>query len=55
MAWRLRLAPEKTKFYVFKHQWLTFGGAMLLVVLAFVFWGTMGLNFGCLLYTSRCV
>ena len=46
MAWRLRLAPEKTNFDFFKHQWLTFGGSMLLMVLAFVFWGTMGLNFG---------
>ena len=46
MAWRLRLAPEKTSFDFFRHQWLTFGGSMLLMVLAFVFWGTMGLNFG---------
>lgn len=46
MAWRLRLAPEKTNFDFFKHQWLTFGGSMVLMVLAFVFWGTMGLNFG---------
>lgn len=46
MAWRLRLAPEKTSIDFFKHQWLTFGGSMLLMVLAFVFWGTMGLNYG---------
>lgn len=46
MAWRLRLAPEKTNFDFFKHQWLTFGGSMLLMVLAFVAWGVMGLNFG---------
>ena len=46
MAWRLRLAPEKTNFDFFKNQWLTFGGSMVLMVLAFVFWGTMGLNFG---------
>lgn len=46
MAWRLRLAPEKTNIDFFKHQWLTFGGSMLLMVLAFVFWGVMGLNFG---------
>lgn len=46
MAWRLRLAPEKTSFDFFRHQWLTFGGSMLLMVLAFVFWGTMGLNYG---------
>lgn len=46
MAWRLRLAPEKTSIDFFKHQWLTFGGSMLLMVLAFVAWGVMGLNFG---------
>ncbi len=46
MAWRLRLVPEKTNFDFFKHQWLTFGGSMVLMLLAFVFWGTMGLNFG---------
>lgn len=46
MAWRLRLAPEKTNFDFFRWQWLTFGGSMALMVLAFVFWGVMGLNFG---------
>lgn len=46
MAWRLRLAPEKTNFDFFRFQWLTFGGSMLLMVLAFVAWGVMGLNFG---------
>jgi preprotein translocase subunit SecF len=46
MAWRLRLAPEKTNLDFFRHQWLTFGGSMVLMVLAFVFWGVMGLNFG---------
>lgn len=46
MAWRLRLAPEKTNIDFFKHQWLTFGGSMLLMVAAFVLWGVMGLNFG---------
>ncbi|KAF0171461.1 MAG: preprotein translocase subunit SecF [Rhodobacteraceae bacterium] len=46
MAWRLRLAPEKTNFDFFKHQWLTFGGSVVLMLLAFVFWGTMGLNYG---------
>jgi len=46
MAWRLRLAPEKTNFDFFKHQWLTFGGSVVLMVLAFVFWGAMGLNYG---------
>jgi preprotein translocase subunit SecF len=46
MAWRLRLAPEKTNIDFFRHQWLTFGGSMLLMVAAFVLWGVMGLNFG---------
>lgn len=46
MAWRLRLAPEKTNIDFFKHQWLTFGGSIVLMLLAFVFWGTMGLNYG---------
>ena len=46
MAWRLRLAPEKTNINFFAHQWATFGGSMVLMLLAFVFWGTMGLNYG---------
>ena len=46
MAWRLRLAPEYTSFDFFKYQWLTFGGSMLLMVLSFVAWGVMGLNYG---------
>lgn len=46
MAFRLRLAPEKTNIDFFRFQWVTFGGSMLLMVLAFVAWGVMGLNFG---------
>ena len=46
MAWRLRLAPEKTNINFFAYQWVTFGGSMALMVAAFVLWGTMGLNFG---------
>ena len=46
MAFRLRLAPEHTSIDFFKHQWLTFGGSMLLMVLSFVAWGVEGLNFG---------
>lgn len=46
MAWRLRLAPEKTNFNFFRYQWLTFGGSMVLMVVAFVVWALMGLNFG---------
>ena len=46
MAWRLRLAPEKTHINFFKYQWLTFGGSIALMVAAFVLWGVLGLNFG---------
>ena len=46
MAWRLRLAPEKTHIDFFRWQWLTFGGSMGLMLLAFLAWGVMGLNFG---------
>ena len=46
MAWRLRLAPEKTNIDFFRLQWITFGGSIALMVLAFVFWATLGLNFG---------
>jgi preprotein translocase subunit SecF len=46
MAWRLRLAPEKTNIDFFKAQWITFGGSVILMLLAFVFWAVMGLNFG---------
>ena len=46
MAWRLRLAPEKTNINFFRYQWITFGGSVVLMVLAFVFWGAMGLNYG---------
>jgi preprotein translocase subunit SecF len=46
MAFRFRLAPEKTSFDFFKHQWLTFGGSMMLTVVAILLWIFMGLNFG---------
>jgi preprotein translocase subunit SecF len=46
MAWRLRLAPEKTNIDFFRWQSVTFGGSMLLMVLAFICWGVFGLNFG---------
>ena len=46
MAWRLRLAPEKTSIDFFRLQWITFGGSMALMVLAFLCWGVFGLNFG---------
>jgi preprotein translocase subunit SecF len=43
---RLKLAPEKTNFDFFRYQWVTFGGSMMLTVLAIVLWAVMGLNFG---------
>ncbi len=46
MAWRLRLAPEKTSIDFFRAQWATFGGSIALMLAAFVIWGVMGLNFG---------
>ncbi len=46
MAWRLRLAPEKTSIDFFRWQWITFGGSVALMLLAFVAWGIMGLNYG---------
>jgi preprotein translocase subunit SecF len=46
MAWRLRLVPEKTNFDFFRAQWITFGGSLMLTVVAIVLWATMGLNYG---------
>ena len=46
MAWRLRLAPEKTHIDFFRYQWITFGGSVALMLVAFLAWGTMGLNYG---------
>jgi preprotein translocase subunit SecF len=46
MAFRLRLAPEKTNFNFFRWQALTFGGSMAVMVLAFAVWAVLGLNFG---------
>ncbi|MCA3453795.1 MAG: protein translocase subunit SecF, partial [Rhodobacter sp.] len=34
MAWRLRLAPEKTNIDFFRYQWLTFGGSIALMLVA---------------------
>lgn len=46
MAWRLRLAPEKTNFNFFAYQKMTFGGSMALTLIGIVLWAVMGLNFG---------
>lgn len=46
MAFRLKLVPEKTNFDFFRWQWLTFGGSLVLLVVAIVAWMAIGLNFG---------
>lgn len=46
MAWRFRLAPVKTNIDFFRFQWVTFGGSMMLTVVAILLWAVMGLNFG---------
>jgi preprotein translocase subunit SecF len=46
MPWRLRLAKEKTNIDFFANAKLTFGGSVLLMVLALAAWAAMGLNFG---------
>lgn len=46
MAWRFRLAPVHTTIDFFKYQRLTFGGSMVMSVVAIVAWLAMGLNFG---------
>jgi preprotein translocase subunit SecF len=46
MAFRLRVVPEKTNINFFRAQWLTFGGSMMLTVVAIVAWMVMGLNYG---------
>ncbi|TNC52842.1 protein translocase subunit SecF [Rubellimicrobium rubrum] len=46
MAWRLRLAPEKTNIDFFRLQWITFGLSGFLMVASLVLIATMGFNFG---------
>ena len=43
---RLRLVPQDTNWDFFKYRNVTFGGSMVAVVLSFVVWAVMGLNFG---------
>ena len=43
---RLRLAPENTNYDFFKYQKVTFGGSMVLMVVALFLWAVIGLNFG---------
>jgi preprotein translocase SecF subunit len=46
MAWRLKLAPEKTNIDFFKLQYVTFGFSVFLVLATVLLVATMGLNFG---------
>jgi preprotein translocase subunit SecF len=46
MAWRLRLAPEKTNIDFFRVQWFTMGLSAFLVAASFVCFLTLGFNFG---------
>ncbi len=46
MAWRLRLAPEKTTIDFFRLQWITFGLSAALVLVSFASFLTLGFNFG---------
>jgi preprotein translocase subunit SecF len=46
MAFRLKLVPEKTTFDFFKHQKLTFGFSVFLVLASLALVFTMGLNLG---------
>jgi preprotein translocase SecF subunit len=46
MAWRLRLAPEKTNIDFFRWQYVTFGLSVVAVVLSILSVAVFGLNFG---------
>lgn len=46
MAWRLRLAPEKTNIDFFRFAPITFGGSFVAMALSFILVAVMGLNYG---------
>ena len=46
MAWRLRLAPEKTNIDFFRLQWITFGLSAVLMVVSLASILLLGFNFG---------
>ncbi len=46
MAWRLRLAPEKTNINFFRLQWITLGLSTVAVLASFLSFMTLGFNFG---------
>jgi preprotein translocase SecF subunit len=46
MAWRLRLAPEKTNIDFFRLQWITMGISAAAVLISFLAFLVLGFNFG---------
>ena len=46
MAWRLRLAPEKTSIDFFRLQWITMGISAAAVLISFLSFAILGFNFG---------
>ncbi|OCX63083.1 protein-export membrane protein SecF [Thioclava sp. SK-1] len=46
MAFRLRLVPEQTSWDFFRHQTLTFGFSVMLVIASIIAVAVMGLNYG---------
>jgi preprotein translocase SecF subunit len=46
MAWRLRLAPEKTNINFFRLQWITLGLSTAAVLVSFLSFAILGFNFG---------
>jgi preprotein translocase SecF subunit len=46
MAWRLRLAPEKTSIDFFRLQWATLGVSAVLVAASLLLFATQGFNYG---------
>ena len=46
MAWRLRLAPEKTEINFFRLQWITLGLSAAAVAVSLLAFVTLGFNFG---------
>lgn len=46
MAWRLRLAPEKTNINFFRYAPITFGGSFVAMALSIILVAVMGLNYG---------
>ena len=43
---RLRLVPEETNYDFFKWRRITFGASVVAVIVSFILWAVVGLNFG---------